>query len=146
MTEQIQRTREEIARGMFYVLDDTGTPRSCSMEEWCDFKREYGVCRIGHATIADVMISTVFLGIDHGIYEEGPILFETFMGSVDCSQGGVVARYKTYTEAAQGHELIVTKTQQEMDIPACRELPEDTKLFKPAAATLPAAPAQISSH
>ena len=50
----------------------------------------------------DVKVSTVFLGLDHGIGDP-PILFETmiFGGDHDNDQW----RYSTWEEAVQGHKL-----------------------------------------
>ena len=51
----------------------------------------------------DVMVSTVFLGIDHSLGGEGPpLLFETmvFRGP----DGGEEERYATWAEAEAGHK------------------------------------------
>ena len=56
--------------------------------------------------IGPVLISTVFLGINHAFNDDGPpILFETmiFGGALDQYQ----QRYCTYEEAIQGHRLAV---------------------------------------
>ena len=54
----------------------------------------------------DVLISTVFLGIDHG-YNGVPLLFETmiFGGEHD----GYQERYSTWEEAEKGHQKQLIK-------------------------------------
>jgi len=56
----------------------------------------------------DVRVSTVFLGLDHNHYDDGPpILFET-MVFVD-GDGDRQERYRTWAEAEEGHENIVAE-------------------------------------
>lgn len=62
--------------------------------------------RVALDEIDDIMISTVFLGLDHNYLPDGPpILFETmvFVGG----DGEQCQRYATWDEAAVGHGLIV---------------------------------------
>lgn len=66
-------------------------------------KRRVKSNKIGH-----IMVSTVFLGIDHNFSEEGPpILFETlvFGGPLD----NKMDRYCTWEEAEKGHEEMLKK-------------------------------------
>ncbi len=54
----------------------------------------------------DELVSTVFLGVDHGLVGDGPpILFETmvFGGNWDLGQ----RRYSTWDEAEEGHRRVV---------------------------------------
>lgn len=59
----------------------------------------------------DVWVSTVFLGVDHNHYGQGPpILFETMIFAprvpeVDQEQ----RRYRTWDEAAAGHAAVVAE-------------------------------------
>jgi hypothetical protein len=55
----------------------------------------------------DVRVSTVFLGIDHGFSDDGPVLFETML-FVNGS-GEQMERYCTWDEAEAGHERWVMK-------------------------------------
>jgi hypothetical protein len=56
-----------------------------------------------------VLISTVFLGLNHRFGEGSPLLFETmvFGGKLDEAQ----ERYSTYEEAEKGHEKMVNKVK-----------------------------------
>ena len=54
------------------------------------------------------MVSTVFLGIDHNFFNDGPpILFETLIFT-DGDGGGECYRCATWLEAEQQHKRIVT--------------------------------------
>jgi len=62
--------------------------------------------RVARTEVGDVVVSTVFLVIDHNHFGGGgPILFETmvFGGSLDQE----MKRYRTWDEAAAGHEEMV---------------------------------------
>lgn len=56
-------------------------------------------------------VSTVFIGIDHGLFRKGPpILFETmiFGGPLDEQQW----RYASYDDAEIGHRMAVAKARE----------------------------------
>jgi len=59
--------------------------------------------RVAHTTIGQVLISTVFLGLDHQWGDGPPLLFETmvFGGAYhhECE------RYSTWDEAEAGHKI-----------------------------------------
>jgi hypothetical protein len=95
------QARERV-NNSFYILKDK-MPVNIPFEEWIrifDFEDEGR--RVNKTTIGDVRISTVFLGLDHGIYEDKPMLFETmiFGGEYDDYQ----ERYSTWEEAEEGHQ------------------------------------------
>ena len=54
-------------------------------------------------TIGNVRVSTVFLAVDHNLFGDKPILFETmiFGGPLD----EYMWRYSTWEEATEGHRL-----------------------------------------
>jgi hypothetical protein len=85
-----------------YVLDGH-TPVLCEdILEW-DKKQGAAVSKriVAQVSRGDILVSTVFLGIDHGWNTERPILFETmvFGGKHDQYQD----RYCTWDEAEAGH-------------------------------------------
>jgi hypothetical protein len=55
----------------------------------------------------DVMVSTVFLGLDHSFSGDEAILFETMVFAAD--HGGQMERYSTWDEAEAGHARWVAK-------------------------------------
>lgn len=57
----------------------------------------------------DVVVSTVFLGLDHG-YDGVPKWFETMVFNHP-SGNDWTTRYTTYDEAVEGHERIVSMLQ-----------------------------------
>ena len=60
-----------------------------------------------HVAVTDIgecRVSTAFLGIDHGVLERGPILFETMaFDEGGHAMEGYTRRYATWSEAASGH-------------------------------------------
>lgn len=57
--------------------------------------------------IDGVLISTVFLGIDHAFGGQSPILYETMVFKGGSLDDELTLRYATYDEAAIGHEQTV---------------------------------------
>jgi hypothetical protein len=56
-----------------------------------------------------IKVSTIWLGIDYGVFKLGPIIFETviFGGKLD----GDIVRYGTELEALTGHETACEKVR-----------------------------------
>ena len=87
-----------------YILLD-GEPVPCDdSAEWCRWF-ESGDRRVASTHVGDVLVSTVFLAINHNYGAGPPLLFETmvFGGPLDehCE------RYASRAEAVAGHERVV---------------------------------------
>lgn len=61
-------------------------------------------------------ISTIFIGINHGIFEETPVLFETMVFECKCFMGEENTvngrRYCTWDEAKNGHDEFVKEYKE----------------------------------
>src|SRR3990167_704654 len=96
-----------------YILVN-GEPQACEdLLTWARWFEDASEERIvAQDCIADVRISTVFLGLDHSFGQGEPLLFETmiFGGSQDQYQ----RRYSTREAAVSGHaetlKLVAPKT------------------------------------
>ena len=66
--------------------------------------------RVAKTEIGDISISTAFLGIDHSMCKDVPLLFETmvFGGKYDELQW----RYTTWEEAEAGHDKVVALVKE----------------------------------
>lgn len=76
--------------------------------EWAlEFEKTNRVVAKSH--VGDLLISTVFLGVDHNFLDIGPpLLFETMV--FDENGDGIDRqRYSTWDEAQAGHDAIVKK-------------------------------------
>lgn len=67
---------------MFYKLDSDGVPVRCDSAEWGEWfmtndrkVSETNIKWMGH----DIQVSTVFLGLDHGIDDGDPVLWESMV-------------------------------------------------------------------
>jgi hypothetical protein len=99
--------------GDHYILEGQ-TVRKASFFEWAQWLEQNGASR----TLAqdhiktDVLVSTVFLGLDHNLLKHGdaPLLFETlvFGGHSD----GRMCRYSTYSRALAGHVEVVEEVME----------------------------------
>lgn len=100
-----------------YILNDEGDPEPCEdLMTWARFMENQDARRIALDTVGEVMISTVFLGLDHNFANfagvvGGAILFETmiFNGPHDQEQ----QRYHTRLEALQGHLEMLARVLKE---------------------------------
>ena len=93
----------------YYLIDHMHQTYPVSMEQWARSNLDENWTRVGHTIFnqEDIVVSTVFLGLDHRFLGEGdPILFETmiFGGSLDQWQD----RYTSWTDAKLGHNAAVT--------------------------------------
>ena len=96
----------------FYTLDEHGQPQACDdVLAWARWMEEHRNEKHIALDLDEgdgekrVRVSTVFLGIDHGFFSEGPpILWETmvFGGPLDGEQ----ERYTSREAAFQGHQLM----------------------------------------
>jgi hypothetical protein len=86
-----------------YFILDGHTPVPCSVETWSAwFEENFDNRHVGCSEQGDVFVSTVFLGINHNFFGNGPpILFETMV--FIAGDGGDCERYSTWDEAAEGH-------------------------------------------
>ena len=90
-----------------YILDDNNQPVLADMMEWATFyqtKKRF----LRKDQKANIVVSTVFLGLDHNFDLEGPpILFESMVfdngNECDCW------RYVTFSEAIDGHKELCRK-------------------------------------
>jgi len=95
----------------FYILDGK-TPIPSDLFEWGKwFQTEDKTVKKTY--IGKVMVSTVFLGLDHRFGFKGehlPVLFETlvFGGIMD----GEMARYCSWEQAEEGHDLMIERVNQ----------------------------------
>jgi hypothetical protein len=92
-------------RNHFFIMDADHNVRPVdTMEEWVHvFDLDNNV--VAQTGNDNIFVSTVFLGINHNFWGEGPpILFETmiFGGKMDEYQH----RYHTYDEAVSGHNMV----------------------------------------
>ena len=88
----------------YYILRDDHSVQPVGVEEWAVmFDRDKrGVAR---DEIGDVIISTVFLGLDHSYGEGPPLLFETMIFGGEHNEDQWL--YSTWDEAVAGHEAAV---------------------------------------
>lgn len=96
---------------IYYILIGKEVKPVDNVLEWAKF---YELCdrKVRRTEINQVVISTVFLGIDYSFEEKIPLLFETMIfGGIN---DGYQTRYSTWDEAIKGHELACEKVRIEM--------------------------------
>ena len=96
-----------------YILDKQGNPKKCNdlfMWERQAHTLKWRIARTQHDAF---MVSTVFLGIDHGWGDGPPILFETmcFGGPLDQDQN----RATTKEQAQVMHDDMVARCEAALD-------------------------------
>jgi len=95
---------------MHYILDEEGQPKKeldpVKWSEWFSIAdRHIKKTYIPNDSDEMIVVSTVFLGIDHNFFGGHPILYETmvFSGPLDEAQ----YRWDSRDNAEAGHEIIV---------------------------------------
>jgi hypothetical protein len=94
----------------YYILNDKGEPiHVTDVMEWARWFGQGSEQRIvAQNKLGSVMISTVFLGLDHSFTSSGPpLLYETmiFGGEHD----GYQTRCSTYEQAVEMHKVALAK-------------------------------------
>jgi hypothetical protein len=86
--------------------------KPASLEEWAQFLSQTEKRRLGHDRLTSkVLVSTVFLGLNHRFIDGGPpLVFETmiFGGPLDGEQ----YQYSEFDEAMQGHQKVVLRAER----------------------------------
>lgn len=111
---QVAQNSVMIDFGDHYILEGQ-TVRKASFIEWAQWMEENGPSRtLAQDNIkTDVLVSTVFLGLDHNLLKKSgdePLPFETlvFGGKAD----GQMRRYSTYSQALAGHGEVVEEIME----------------------------------
>jgi hypothetical protein len=77
--------------------------------------------KVARDLLRDILISTVFLGLDHNFIGEGPpVLFETMAFDEGKCNGQSILyenRYCTWNEAETGHKIVVDIINNEKEWP-----------------------------
>ena len=82
-----------------------------TVHEWARSYEHKDMRRVGMYKDGDLMVSTVFLGLDHSFGSGPPMIFETLVrrgkGEDD------MVRYSTWKQARAGHHAMVRKLKGE---------------------------------
>lgn len=97
---------------MLYILEGTKAIPVKSQLEWAEWMAKHSN-RVLLDEFGGVEISTVFLGIDHGLFGSEPLLFET-MVFTDIEGGGTQLRYPSWNEAVEGHKALVAVMRERL--------------------------------
>lgn len=95
---------------LYYVLDENHEPVPATMMAWARFFEDRDKCRVARDEIDGVVISTVFLGLNHQWIDGPPLIFETmiFGGQHD----DWMQRTSTWAEAEETHAFAVAMVKQ----------------------------------
>jgi hypothetical protein len=110
--------REDRRRWAITTSLENGIPKAATLLEWARWFENHPDRVIEQTQVSDaVLVSTVFLGLDHRFGREGPaILFETmvFGGPMDQE----MRRYATRGEAKRGHFEMVDECRKALTRPS----------------------------
>lgn len=88
-----------------YILNGKETVPCNNLTDWAEWMENHDRT-VGKTMVKDILISTVFIGLNHNFLNPAnPLLFETMIfggkHDPDCR------RYSTWEEAQEGHKKIV---------------------------------------
>lgn len=98
-----------------YVLDEFNQPQLCELEEWAEMFEKFSNRIVAQERFGPVLISTVFLGLDHDFSYIGhdsesevpenyqPVLWETMIFLNGSSHEEYMNRYRSHRDALRGH-------------------------------------------
>ncbi|HEY6143716.1 MAG TPA: hypothetical protein VIV55_09930 [Flavobacterium sp.] len=97
----------------WYILKGK-IPEKVGWEEYLNWGYNGGNTKVDRTDIGNILVSTVFLGIDHSFRSDVPILFETmiFGGELE----GYQERYSTWDEAVKGHKRACDRVLKEFSL------------------------------
>ena len=92
-----------------YILKGKEVIPCLDLTEWGRWMRNFKNRRIAIDMIEGIMVSTVFLGLDHDFLDQHSIqlIFETMTNDKTFDKWGDQRRYFTWDEAEEGHKKIV---------------------------------------
>jgi hypothetical protein len=96
------------ARPVYWILKDREPVATSSVVRWGTFFEDIANRRVAETTVGTRLISTVFLGVDHGFGGERPVLFETMIFEAG-GDGVVFDRCQTWDEAETMHAAAVAQ-------------------------------------
>lgn len=85
----------------YWMLDGTTVKRCPDLETWMLWMSR-ARRQVNRTVVGEVLVSTVFTGIDSGGLESSPRVFETMVFDPDRGRRGF--RYCTWQEAVEGHK------------------------------------------
>lgn len=95
------------------LVDGVPTPVE-SLEEWGRWCANEDNRRVGLTTVGKKIVSTVFLGVNHGFSYGKPLWFETMIyNETDGAFDDFQERYATLDEARRGHDRAVAVLESE---------------------------------
>lgn len=87
-----------------YITDDEGQPVPCpDLMRWARWFERPGNKIVIRSYAPDVMVSTVFLALDHGFGDGPPVLWETMVFCDGTCRDRDSARYTSRYSALRGH-------------------------------------------
>jgi hypothetical protein len=93
-------------RPNFYILIDHEPVPISDPLQWGRFFNEHDLRTVGRDEVGDVLVSTVFLGLDYRFFGDGPpLLFETMMFGGEFDQQPW--RFATWDQAEAFHKACV---------------------------------------
>ena len=108
----LQRALNAASRIGHWKLGPNHEVEPCSMSEWVKMFADAAGRTVAKTMVDGAMVSTVFLGIDHGFGSPVPILFETMVfPDPESGHDLDMDRYATWDEAVAGHEAMVAKVR-----------------------------------
>lgn len=95
-----------------FILDGH-TPVVADLMTWARWFSDVNARRVATDTLpGDVLVSTVFLGLDHNFGRGLPLLFETMI--LGGEHDGYSDRYTTWDEAEAGHAKALAMARSEV--------------------------------
>src|SRR5215472_10556739 len=110
--ERIDRMMRRLGSG-FYKLDADNRVVETDVWGWAEFFERHDNRVVGYTEInSEMLVSTIFLGLDSRVIGEGPpIVFETMIFGGPPELDRMMRRYSSYDDAETGHKAAVRQAR-----------------------------------
>jgi hypothetical protein len=103
----INQKMRKMQSKLYFILDGDNNPvetDAMTFGKWFQENKHRRIVK-QDTPLKGVSVSTVFLGVNHAILNEVPLLFETTVFNGD--HDGYCRRYSTYEQAQKGHQEVI---------------------------------------
>lgn len=97
-----------------YILKDRKPVICADLRVWASWFEEVGNRRVGNTEVGDLVVNTIFLGLDHSFGSGPPILWETMV--FDGEWGNQERCAGSWEQAEEMHRRMVEKVKKQQGV------------------------------
>lgn len=104
-----------------WVLDKQHKVIRATLMEWATFMQVPRVRQVGSVRVSGFLVSTIFLGIDHGWEQGPPVLWESMVFGLTAHDIECERCAGSWEQAEEMHKRMVTRVEEALGIEPTQE-------------------------